>query len=305
MPQFPSLILAILACLLCMAWNAQADSHRSPRYGQTPSDSRPVYIVGIHPLHNPAKIFEVYSPLVNYLNKRIPNARFKLEAADSFDDFEQKLATGHYHIAHPNPQETVTAIKQGYRVIGMVKRDTPSRGIMLVRRDSGIASISALKGKVIAFPAQTAFAAAMLQQYHLQTRGIDVKRDITAKYVGSQESAIMNVFAGAAAAGCTWTIPWQEFSKKNPEKAAQLTVLWESEPITINSGLVVHKRVPPSIAEKTAEVILAMPDDPEGAAVLKATPLLPAFTRAENRTYLPLQKFLQQFSKTVGPLKGY
>ena len=43
-----------------------------------------------------------------------------------------------------------------------------------------------------------------MPQWYLHERGIDVGRDLINRYVGSQESAIMNAYLGQAAAGCTW-----------------------------------------------------------------------------------------------------
>ena len=43
-------------------------------------------------------------------------------------------------------------------------------------------------------------AATMMPQYYLHTHGIDVNRDVETRYVGSQESSILNVLRGHVAA---------------------------------------------------------------------------------------------------------
>ena len=42
----------------------------SPSYGDQSSISKKTILpFGVHPLHNPQKLFEVYQPLVDYINK--------------------------------------------------------------------------------------------------------------------------------------------------------------------------------------------------------------------------------------------
>lgn len=75
--------------------------------------------------------------------------------------------------------------------------DENFRGIILVRKDSGISKVIDLKGRAVSFPAPTALAATMMPQFYMQNNGIDVMNDIEIQYVGSQKSSIMNVFLGA------------------------------------------------------------------------------------------------------------
>ncbi len=201
------------------------------------------YIIGIHPLHNPKRLFEVYGPIVDFLNANMPEADFTLEASRNYEEFDRKLYSGHFDFAMPNPYQTVNSLKHGYRVFGKMADDDDFRGIILVRRDSGIKTVADLKGKAVSYPAPTALAATMMPQYYLHTHGIDVNRDIENRYVGSQESSIINVLRGHVAAGATWPVPWKTFSKENPQLASQLEVKWQTEPLQ-NNGWVVRKDLP-------------------------------------------------------------
>ena len=46
-----------------------------------------IYTFGIHPLHNPKISFELYEPLVDYLNNNLENKKIeiKLEASRNYD----------------------------------------------------------------------------------------------------------------------------------------------------------------------------------------------------------------------------
>jgi len=66
-----------------------------------------------------------------------------------------------------------------------------------------------------------------MPQRYLFNNGIDINKDIENRYVGSQESSIMNALLGESAAGATWPPPWRLFQKDHPEEAAKLEVIWK------------------------------------------------------------------------------
>jgi hypothetical protein len=69
-------------------------SPQSPglQYGNAPSwQPVPVYILAVHPLHNPRTLNQTYQPLVNYLNRHIAGARLELEASHDYGSFDAKL----------------------------------------------------------------------------------------------------------------------------------------------------------------------------------------------------------------------
>lgn len=258
------------------------------------------YVFAIHPLHNPARLFEVYGPLVDYLNRNIPDVVFKLEASRNYEEFEKKLYGRKLDFALPNPYQTLNALDHGYHVIAKMGDDYKFTGIILVRRDSGIRNVTDLKGKRVSYPASTALAATMMPQYYLQTHGIDVNRDIENLYVGSQESSIMNVFLGEVAAGATWPLPWEAFQKDHPDKARELEVKWETRPL-INNGVVARDDVPEPLARRVANLLNTLHTTAEGKAILARMPLS-RFELADDRRYRVIEDFLHEFSRTVRPV---
>ena len=43
----------------------------NPQYSDTQTVSKKVLIFGVHPLHNPKRLFEIYQPLVNHINNHL------------------------------------------------------------------------------------------------------------------------------------------------------------------------------------------------------------------------------------------
>lgn len=258
------------------------------------------YVVGIHPLHNPQRLMEVYGPIVEYIDIHIPEVRFRLEASRNYEEFDKKLDEGHFDFAMPNPYQTVRSLKHGYRVFGKMGDDQDFKGIILIRKDSGIREVTDLKGKAVSYPAKTALAATMMPQYYLHTHGIDVNKEIENRYVGSQESSILSVLRGHVAAGATWPVPWKTFSAEHPEMASQLEVRWQTGTLQ-NNGWVVRQDIPLPVAQKFATLLFGLNDSEQGRRMLERLPVS-RFEAASDKTYQPVQDFLATFSAQVRPV---
>jgi phosphonate transport system substrate-binding protein len=275
-------------------------SHYQPELAQMPVQAVTEYVVGIHPLHNPQRLMEMYGPIVEYINARIPEARLKLESSRNYEEFEKRLYAGQFAFAMPNPYQTIQSLKHGYRIFAKMGDDQNFTGIILVRKDGPVREVADLKGKVVSYPAPTALAATLMPQYYLHTHGIDVNRDIENRYVGSQESSILNVFHGRVAAGATWPLPWKMFAAENPGMASQLVVKWETAPLP-NNGWVARKDIPAPIVERFSHLLLGLQDSEQGREMLARLPLS-RFESASEETYRPVHEFLRNFANTVRPI---
>jgi phosphonate transport system substrate-binding protein len=293
-------IVSMLLITLGACADAEDDAY-TPAFSDTPPVVTTEYLFGVHPLHNPQHLFAVFGPLMDFLSEHIPGARFKLEASRNYAAFDKKLYAKKFHFALPNPFQTISAVDKGYRVFGKMGDDHNFRGIILVRKDSGITKVSDLKGKSVSYPAPTALAATMLPQYYLQTHGLDVMQDVDNRYVGSQESAVMNVFLKQTHAGATWPPPWRALSKARPELKAALKVIWRTDPLP-NNGLVVLSDVPDSVAKRVHDLMVHLHEHERGQRILEAMQLS-RFENADNATYQPVRDFIKIFEQKVRPLR--
>lgn len=295
-----NLLLIFIALALAACGQHEGSMTSGPTFAAKAPEGGKEYVFAIHPLHNPARLFEVYGPLVDYLNRNIPNAVFRLEASRNYEEFDRKLYARQFDFALPNPYQTLNSLKYGYHVIAKMGDDHRFTGVILVRRDSGIKQVSDLKGKKVSYPAKTALAATMMPQYYLHTHGLDVNRDIENLYVGSQESSIMNVYLGDTAAGVTWPLPWEAFQKEHPDKARELELKWETAPL-INNGVVAKDDVPEQLARRVAQLLDTLHASEEGKTILARMPLS-RFELADDQRYRVIEDFLRKFSQTVRPL---
>lgn len=281
--------------------NPKSEPYYTPTYASTPAIIRQEYTFGVHPLHNPKRLFEVYQPLIDYLNAYFGQKLFRLEASKNYDEFDKKLFSSHFDFALPNPYQTLKSIEHGYHIFGKMGDDHNFRGIILVRKDSSIKNVSDLKGKSISFPAPTALAATMMPQRFLHDKGLNITKDIESLYVGSQESSIMNVYLNKSAASSTWPSPWFVFMKERPEVAEDLKVIWETSSLP-NNGLVAKNSLDPTLVSQVKELLLNLHQTPKGQDILKAIQLS-RFESANNATYEPVKLFLEKFERDVRPIR--
>ncbi|MCB2188596.1 MAG: phosphate/phosphite/phosphonate ABC transporter substrate-binding protein [Deltaproteobacteria bacterium] len=265
-----------------------------PRYADRPlaPAERTVYLFAVHPLHNPQRLFSKYQPLIDLVNERIQGFSLKLVASRDYQAFEQKLYNGRFHFALPNPLQTLASQRHGYRIVGKMADDDMFRGIIIMRRDSEVMFVEDLAGAALSFPAPTALAATMLPKYFLQTRGLNLAGN-DLRYVGSQESAIMNVYLGKTVAAGTWPLPWDMLLHSRPELGQALEVKWRTPPL-VNNGLVARRDLPVSQVQELVDVLVALPRDARGREIL-ARINIPGFEQATAATYAPVREFLENY----------
>jgi len=294
--------LLFVAALAATGCDRKPES-RGPQFDATPrGGDAPTYRFAVHPLHNPAKLVQAYQPLVEYLNAGLQPARLVLEASRDYADFEAKYQARKLEFILPNPWQTLQAMKVGYGVIAMAGDPADFLGLFIVRGDGGIGQPADLKGKAVSYPSPTALAACIMPQYYLHTHGIDVNADIENRYVGSQESSIMNVWLGKTAAGATWPPPWRAFLKEHPDKAADLVVAWETESL-VNNAVMARDDVPPEIRDKVRALLLALAESPEGAAILAGMETA-GFFPADDADYDTVRSYVGRFEREVRPVEA-
>ncbi len=266
------------------------------RYESRHNGAPPIRLA-IHPLHNPQLLLQAYGPLAAYLNEHIQGRSIHVEASRSYSAFEDKIRRREPELLLPNPWQTLLALKHGYKVLAMAGDEDDFRGLFLARRETPIQTVADLRGIEVAYPAATAVAAAMLPQQYLHDAGLDVGRDVGSLYVGSQESAILSVWSGKVKVAATWPPPWRAFQKSEPEKAAELKVLWRT-PSLPNNAVMARDDLPASLVDRIRETLIGMHADAQGQAVL-AESQTSRFWPADDATYDKVRTFTQRFEREV------
>lgn len=289
-----------LAATLALAGCGPTPAAPPLRYEALPAGAAPLHLA-IHPLHNPQRLLAVYGPLVELLQARLGEP-VDIEASRGYASYEDKIRQRGPAVLLSNPWQTLLALRHGYRVIAMAGDPDDFHGLLIARRDGPVHVPSDLRGREVAYPAPTAVAAAMLPQWYLSRAGLVIDRDVKSRYVGSQESALLNVWSGDTAAAGTWPQPWRAFQQTHPEKAAALHVLWRTGTLPGNA-VMVRDDLPPAQAERLRSTLLALHQDGEGRRVL-AVARTARFSPADDTTYAPVRAFVVAFEREVRPIEA-
>lgn len=274
-----------------------------PKYTNAPiiSDVKKHYVFAIHPLHNPQLLQKKFEPLMVFLGQQIPNTAFDLETSNDYADYEGKLRDHKPDFSLPNPYHAVMSQDWDYHIIAKMGDDSLFRGIFIVRKDSKIRDVKDLRGKIVAYPAPTALAAAMMPQLYLQKHGINVQTELNNKYVGTHNSSIMNAYLHQSAASATWPVAWRAFQQSNPKEANDLKVIWET-PTLIQNAIIVRNDVPPDVAHQVARLLTTLQDTEQGRLILRGIET-PSFVTASNEDFEVVRMFLKEFNTLVNKQK--
>ncbi|MFA6438519.1 MAG: phosphate/phosphite/phosphonate ABC transporter substrate-binding protein [Bacteriovoracaceae bacterium] len=297
--------IVVCAAIAIAGCTTTEEKETQPQYGKTPAIHaiQTEYVFAIHPLLNSRRYFEVYQPLVAYINRYAKEFTIRLESSKDYSHFEEKLIARKFHFALPNPYQTVQATRYGYTIFGKMSDDDQFRGIIVVRNDSHIHSIEDLRGKAISFPSVTALAAAMMPKYFLKSNGLDVENEAECRYVGSQESSIMNVFLGKTVAGCTWPPPWESFINDHPEVKEAMRIQWQTNPL-INNGLIVRDDVPIQHRNIFSQIMFSLHTHAEGKEILQRIHLSQFVGISQSEYVSRVNIFLRKYETLFGSLPG-
>jgi len=294
------LLILLLISIISSGCQDKKVEDEQQTYSNSSQNNVKTYIFGVHPLLNSKKLFEVYQPLVDKINDNLIGAKIKLESSINYAAFNKKMMNGHFDFALPNPYQTITSFKYGYRVFGKMGDDFSFRGIILVRKDSGITKETDLIGKTVSYPAPTALAATMMPQYYLQTHGVDINKDIKNKYVGTHASAIMNVYLGNSIASATWPLAWKTYTKTHPKIAQEVEIKWQTDKL-INNGLIVKIGTSTNIIKTFEDIVFNLQKSAEGRKILEPM-AISKYEPATNKTFNIVTSFLDKFKITVRAL---
>lgn len=245
-------LLGIFASALLISGAVQAACLGDPH-------STKVYSFDVVPQLTAAKIYTTWSPLLQRVGQEA-GLCFELRVWPTIPEFEQKLLKGDPEFVFLNPYHAVLAYqKKKYQPLLADSEDLLT-GILVVRIDSSIQSLEALKGKTVSLPAPNAFAASLLIRAELAKRKIDVQP----VFVKTHSNVYRSVIGKDAVAGGGVN---NTLDNEAPEVRQQLRVLFETPAYTPHP-IVTHPSVPAAVRERFLQAMLKLTQDDAGRKLL-------------------------------------
>ncbi len=218
-----------------------------------------VYSFDVVPQLTAAKIYTTWSPLLQRVGQDA-GLCFELRVAPTIPEFEQKLLKGEPAFAFLNPYHAVMAYqKQKYQPL-LADSENLLTGILVVRADSPIKNLDALKGQHVSFPAPNSFAASLLIRAELAKKKIDIQP----VFVKTHSNVYRSVISKDAVAGGGVN---NTLDNEASEVRQQLRVLFETPAYTPHP-IVTHPSVPAAVRERFLKAMLQLGNDEEGRKLL-------------------------------------
>ncbi len=281
-------LLAVIA-LFCACTNRDNGiSGYKPEY--VPDTAKTRLVLGLPGF----SFYGTYDSITRYFNNNITEASLRLVAENNITAFNNSIAKGELDISVLNVN---IAMKYDsiYEIAG---RPVPVDrnglyGVIITRKDSSFKNVSQLKGKSICFPDSNAIAGTILPMMYLQKNGIDLRKDVTKRFVASMESSIMNVYLGRCSAGSSLSLVWEMFKKTRPDLADKLTVSWRTEEM-LTSALILKRSMKPELKEKVKDLFFSLHSTETGRNILKHS-LLSKYEKASPEDYRSLMNLLKEY----------
>jgi phosphonate transport system substrate-binding protein len=240
------------------------------------ADAQESYNFGIVPQQSATRLAKLWTPILKKLSADT-GFQIKFETAKNIPTFEARLAESAYDFAYMNPYHfTVFNKNPGYQAIAK-RINQPIKGIVVVKKDSGISALIELEGKPLAFPAPAAFAASVLPRAKLTADKIN----FTAKYVSSHDSVYLGVSKGIFKAGGGVMRTFNNASAKVREK---LKILWTTKPYTPHA-IAAHPKLSNEVAEKFRSALINLNTTQEGRDLLTSIKFKNGLEKANNQDW--------------------
>jgi phosphonate transport system substrate-binding protein len=254
-------------------------------------ESKP-YTVFIVPQFTPVELHKAWTPILDKLSQAT-GFQFELKIFPTIPEFEHAIFTGEADFAFMNPYHEVVAKRtQGY--IPLVRDEKSLEGILLVKKDSPIKTLSELNNQKIAFPAPNAFAACLYIRALLAHQGINITPD----YVKSHSNVYRAIVLGDVVAGGSVNNIFQ----RELESIQQQLRVFYTTPKFAPHPFSAHPRITEAVRNQVISSFLKLAADPANAALLNAIQIPKPIAADYVKDYQPLEALdLERFFVKESP----
>jgi phosphonate transport system substrate-binding protein len=229
---------------------------------------------------DPVRSIRDRQEFVDYIAKKLASLGItggKVLVVEKMHFLAQALTEGKVDFFHDSVVPTLVLSKRAGSVPILRQwkyGEADYKGLIVVKKNSGIDSLADLKGKVIAFEEPHSTSATVLPRMLLEEKKLKliqmktpgtVKPDAIGYVYGSDGNSVNVLITGRADAATTIH---RELDRLKPDVRDSLKVL--DTTVTVPRNLVaVRKDLDPKLLKALKEVLLNMDKDPEGQGVLK------------------------------------
>ena len=230
--------------------------------------------LGLIPERNLFHQMDRYEPLAAYLSTRV-GVKVELKVlpryADVIDGFVSSDLDGAFLGSLGG---ALALVRLGVEPLARPERTDGTstyRGLIIVRKDSGIATGADMKGKRFVFVDTMTTAGWLLPLHYFKDQGVDDYRSWFKEFyfAGTHDGAIVDVLEGRADVGGAKSTVFDALANDDPRISKELSILAKSPEVPAN-GLFVRKGIDGTLKNRLKLVLLGMGQDEESKKALSA-----------------------------------
>ena len=246
-------------------------------------------ILGIHPFLSSTELYRRFSPLADYLGRELDRP-VQIHIASSYESHINSIGRGKIDIAFMGPASYVKLNRSFGRVPLLAAFETNGsrtfRGVIVVRKDSQIKTLSQLRGKKFAFGDVNSTMSHLVSRYMLLKAGVDVKHLSKADFLTNHDNIALGVLSGNFDAGALKEDIYDQYAQQG------LRALAISDPMP-DHIFVARAGLPDDTVRKVSEILLSLKDTEDGRLVLSSIQKnLTALVPVRDGDYAPLRRLL-------------
>ncbi len=244
------------------------------------TETIPSLKMGVFPRRNARITYRLFSPMAAYLSSKL-GVDVKLVIEKDFATFWRAVKQRKFDLVHFNQYHYVVAQKHfGYNAILMNQEYGKSTvsGSIIVRKDSGINSITDLRGKTISFGGGPRAMQSYIVANLLLNQGGVTNDSYTTKFALNPPNAVISTFNKQNDAAGAGDVVLQLDTVKNQIDTSQMKYLTRSDPEP-HLPWAVTEMLPEVLQVKIQSILSNLQFHPSGQRILKRaelTALIPA-----------------------------
>lgn len=281
MPAAPIKFLARLCALLGAFWLMGLGAALPPLH------------FGVFPRWNAQTMVRDFTPLAAALSKTL-GREVRIETDKDFESFMRRVYAGEFDLVHLNQLQYLQAHAHGgYRAIAKLCSEASCTisALIVTRRDSGVTSLSQLRGKSIAFGDRNAMVSYLLARSLLRTAGLH-DDDYHSVFTHNPPNALLAAYNGVVTAAGVGSPVFEQPEIRTHVDREHMRLLAQSEAIP-HLPIAVRGDMDPQLVAKLKAALIGLVNQPGGRDVLHHINAA-RLVSADDAEYAPLSRFARE-----------
>lgn len=247
-------------------------------------------VLGVFPRYKATETTTMFKPLADHLGERLGQP-VTLVTSKDFDSFWQGVSEQKYDIVHYNQYHYIRSART-YRVVAHQQEfgKAAVSGALFVRKDSGITSLSQLRGKTVIFGGgRDAMLSHIAPKFLLMQAGLK-DSDFKSEFAVNPPNALLALYHRQADAAGGGDILIDLPVVRNAIKTQELRILAATEPLLFLPWAV-KRAMPADLREAVQSALIGLDRGEDGKKILGAA-RASGMGRAEDKDYNPHRKMI-------------